>query len=50
MQTHPVPLDRHPLRVVADLERRQGHAPEMLKGMLDHLAQLLKHGLTVIED
>ena len=41
---------RHPLRVVAELESWQGHAPEVLKGMLDHLAQLREHGLDVIED
>lgn len=41
---------RHPLRVVAELESWQGHAPEVLKGMLDHLAQLREQGLDVIED
>ncbi|WP_407343712.1 NAD(+)--rifampin ADP-ribosyltransferase [Pengzhenrongella phosphoraccumulans] len=41
---------RHPLRVVAELETWQGHAPEVLKGMLDHLAQLREQGLDVIED
>src|SRR5665811_154614 len=41
---------RHPLRVLAELESWQGHAPEVLKGMLDHLAQLREQGLDVIED
>ena len=41
---------RHPLRVVAEVESWQGHAPEALKGMLDHLAQLREQGLDVIED
>jgi len=47
---------RHPLRVVAELKSWQGHAPEVLKGMLAHLAhlahlaQLREQGLDVIED
>ena len=41
---------RHPLRVVAELESWEGHAPEVLKGMLDRLAQLREQGLDVIED
>ena len=41
---------RHPLRVVAELEYWQGHPPEVLKSMLDHLAQLREQGLDVIED
>jgi len=41
---------RHPLRVVAELESWQGHTPEVLHGMLDHLAQLREQGLDVIED
>ena len=41
---------RHPLRVVAELESWQGHPPEVLKSMLDHLAQLREQGLDVIED
>src|SRR5664280_1270732 len=35
---------RHPLRVVAELESWQGHAPEVLKGMLVHLARLVVFG------
>ena len=41
---------RHPLRVVGEVESWEGHDPEVLKGMLDHLAQLREQGLDVIED
>jgi hypothetical protein len=41
---------RHPLRVTAELQDWQGHDPEVLKGMLDNLAQLREQGLDVIED
>ena len=41
---------RHPLRIVSKLETWEGHAPEVLAGMLDHLAQLRAQGLDVIED
>lgn len=41
---------RHPLRVIEELENWQGHDPEVLAGMLDHLAQLREQGLDVIED
>jgi hypothetical protein len=41
---------RHPVRVVAELDTWQGHDPEALKGMLDHLAQLREQGLDVIDD
>jgi len=41
---------RHPLRIVAELESWQGHAPEVVKGMMDSLAQLREQGLDVIED
>ena len=41
---------RHPLRVVAELATWQGHDPESLQGMLDHLARLREQGLDVIED
>jgi hypothetical protein len=40
----------HPLRVADELQTWQGHDPEVLKGMLDHLAQLREQGLDVIED
>lgn len=41
---------RHPLRVVGEVEAWEGHAPEVLQGMLDHLAMLREQGLDVIED
>ena len=41
---------RHPLRVVRELDGWEGHDPEVLKGMLDHLALLREQGLDVIED
>ena len=41
---------RDPLRVVGEVADWTGHDPEVLKGMLDHLAQLREQGLDVIED
>jgi rifampin ADP-ribosylating transferase len=41
---------RHPLRVVGEVDSWEGHDPEVLKGMLDHLALLREQGLDVIED
>jgi rifampin ADP-ribosylating transferase len=41
---------RDPLRVVAEVDGWHGHDPEVLTGMLDHLAQLREQGLDVIED
>ena len=41
---------RSPLRVVGEVDDWQGHDPDVLKGMLDHLAQLREQGLDVIED
>jgi hypothetical protein len=41
---------RDSLRVVGEVETWQGHAPEVLKGMLDHLALTREQGLDVIED
>jgi hypothetical protein len=38
------------LRVVADVESWEGHAPELVKGMLDHRAQVRQQCLDVIED
>lgn len=40
----------HPLRITAELVDWQGHDPDVLNGMLDHLAQLREQGLDVIED
>src|SRR3954447_6496520 len=41
---------RYPLRVVGEVDSWAGHDPEVLKGMLDHLALLREQGLDVIED
>jgi rifampin ADP-ribosyltransferase len=41
---------REPLRVVGEVEDWEGHSPDVLRGMLDHLAQLREQGLDVIED
>ena len=41
---------RHPLPVIAELESWQRHTPDVLKGGLDHLAQLREQGLDVIGD
>jgi len=41
---------RHPLRVLGEVETWEGHAPEVLKGMLDRLALMREQGLDVIED
>ena len=41
---------RHPLRILAELDDWQGHDPDALASMLDHLAQLREQGLDVIED
>jgi hypothetical protein len=41
---------RDPLRVVAEVDGWEGHEPEVLKRMLDHLALLREQGLDVIED
>lgn len=41
---------RHPLRVVGEVEGWEGHSPEILKGMLDRLAELREQGLDLIED
>jgi hypothetical protein len=41
---------RHSLRIVGEVDDWQGHDPEVLKGMLDHLALLREQGLDVIED
>jgi len=41
---------RDPILVVGEVEDWKGHSPEVLKHMLDHLAQLHEEGLDVIED
>lgn len=41
---------RHPMRVVEEVQHWDGHAPEVLQGMLESLARLRARGLDVIED
>ncbi len=41
---------RHPLRVTGEVHGWEGHDPEVLQGMLDHLAVLREQGRDVIED
>jgi len=41
---------RSPLRVVGEVDDWEGHAPDVLKAMLDRLALLREQGLDVIED
>lgn len=41
---------REPMRIVRELDAWEGHAPEVLQGMLDNLARLRAEGLDVIED
>lgn len=41
---------RHPLRVAGEVLGWQGHAPEVLKAMKDHLDELKRQGIEAIED
>ncbi len=41
---------RAPLRVTGEITDWQGHAPEVLNAMLDHLEQLKQLGVEAIED
>lgn len=41
---------REPMRVVGEVKDWEGHSPEVLRQMLDQLAQLREQGLDVIED
>jgi hypothetical protein len=41
---------RAPLRIVAELTDWQGHPPEAVRQMLDHLDELRRAGRAVIED
>lgn len=41
---------RYPLRIVGEVDSWQRHEPEVVKGMLDRLAQLREQGLDLIED
>jgi rifampin ADP-ribosylating transferase len=39
-----------PLRIVGEVDAWQGHAPEQIRKMLDHLEQLRLQGIEAIED
>jgi rifampin ADP-ribosylating transferase len=41
---------RAPLRVIGAVQDWEGHSPDVIREMLDHLAQLREQGLDVIED
>ena len=41
---------KDPLRVVGELSEWQGHSPEQLKTMKDHLEKLKQQGIEAIED
>jgi len=41
---------REPLRVIGEVQDWVGHSPDLIRRMLDHLAQLREQGLDVIED
>jgi rifampin ADP-ribosylating transferase len=41
---------RHPLRIVDEVSDWEGHAPEDLQRMVEHIASLRDQGLDVIED
>ena len=41
---------REPLRVVGEVTDWEGHAPEVLQTMLDHLAEMKRQGVEAIND
>jgi rifampin ADP-ribosylating transferase len=41
---------RHPFKVVNEITNWQGHAPEQLKAMKEHLEKLKREGIEAIED
>lgn len=41
---------RAPLRIVDEVADWEGHSPEVLQGMLDHLAELKRQGVEAIND
>lgn len=41
---------QHPFRVIDEVKDWQGHSPEQLKVMKDHLEKLKKQGIEAIED
>jgi rifampin ADP-ribosylating transferase len=41
---------RHPVRILGEIQDWQGHPPEVLQQMLDHLATLKAQGIEAIND
>jgi hypothetical protein len=41
---------REPLRVTGEIKEWQGHSPEQLKAMKDHLEQLKQRGVEAVDD
>ncbi|MES2780305.1 MAG: NAD(+)--rifampin ADP-ribosyltransferase [Bacteroidota bacterium] len=41
---------RDPLRVIAEIKHWQGHSPEQLKAMKEHLEKLKEQGIEAIEE
>ena len=41
---------QHPFKVIGEVKEWQGHSPEQLKVMKDHLEKLKKQGIEAIED
>ena len=41
---------RHPFKVIGEVKEWQGHSPEQLKAMKDHLQKLKDQGIEAIED
>lgn len=41
---------RHPVRVVAEVTDWEGHPPEVLKAMRDHLEELKRQGIEAIKE
>lgn len=41
---------RHPLRVTGELTEWEGHSPEQLQAMKDHLARLEEQGIEAVDD
>jgi len=41
---------KHPLRVIGEIKDWQGHAPEQLKTMKDHIEKMKQLGIEAIED
>lgn len=41
---------KHAIRVIGEITEWQGHAPEVLQAMKDHLERLKEQGIEAIED